>query len=63
MRALLACLLVACLFLGGCAAQPVPYHPGTEIPQGAGLLTGEDGTFVLSAEEWRQFQEWKKTKK
>lgn len=60
MRGLFA---AACLALAGCAAEPVPYHSGNEIPQGPGLLTGEDGAFVLSAEEWRQYQEWKKTKK
>ena len=60
MRALLA---VACITLAGCAGEPVPYHSGNEIPQGPGLLSGEDGAFVLSAEEWRQYQEWKKAKK
>lgn len=52
-------LLVAFLALAGCAAEPVPYHSGNEIPRGAGLLTGPSGEFTLSADEWRRFQEWK----
>ena len=59
MRAL---LLVSILLLAACAAEPVPYHPGTEIPQGPGLLSGPTGEFVLSAEEWRKYQEWKAEK-
>jgi hypothetical protein len=47
------------LLLAGCASEPVPYHSGNEIPQGPGLLTGERGEFVLSADEWRKYQEWK----
>jgi len=35
----------------GCAAEPVPYHSGNEIPRGPGLLTGAQGEFVLNAEE------------
>jgi hypothetical protein len=54
MRALLLLALVM-----GCASEPVPYHSGTEIPRGSGLLTGPSGEFVLSAEEWRRYQEWK----
>jgi hypothetical protein len=57
MRALL-CLLVA-----GCAAQPVPYHSGNEIPPGPGLLSGADGAFVLSAEDYREYQEWRAQKR
>jgi hypothetical protein len=52
-------LLILCGALAGCAAEPVPYHPGTEIPRGPGLLTGAPGEFTLSADEWRRFQEWK----
>ena len=54
--------LLAIVFLGGCGAQPVAYHSGTEIPQGPGLLTGPSGEFVLSADEWRRYQEWKAEK-
>jgi hypothetical protein len=39
----------------------VPYHSGNEIPRGPGLLTGPSGEFVLSADEWRRYQEWKKS--
>jgi hypothetical protein len=48
-----------CIFLAGCAAEPAAYHSGNEIPRGAGLLTGASGEFVLSADEWRRYQEWK----
>ena len=53
-------LSILCVGLGACAAEPVPYHSGTEIPRGPGLLTGPSGEFVLSADEWRRYQEWKK---
>jgi len=53
-------LLVLVLALSGCAAEPVPYHSGNEIPRGPGLLTGAQGEFVLSAEDYRQYQEWKR---
>ena len=53
--------LVVVLVLGGCAAaEPAPYHSGNEIPRGPGLLTGPQGEFVLSAEDYRQYQEWKR---
>jgi hypothetical protein len=48
------------LVLGGCASEPVPYHSQNEIPRGPGLLTGPQGEFVLSAEDYRQYQEWKR---
>jgi hypothetical protein len=47
------------LFLAGCAAEPVAYHSGNEIPRGPGLLTGTQGEFVLSAEDYRQYREWR----
>lgn len=52
-------LLLLLAGLAGCAAEPVPYHSGNEIPRGPGLLTGPNGEFVLSADEWRRYQEWK----
>ena len=58
MRALLVIVLLA-----GCAAQPVPYHSGNEIPNGPGLLTGPDGAFVLSSEDYREYQEWRAQKR
>ena len=39
--------LLAGIALAGCAAEPVPYHSGIEIPRGPGLLTGAEGAFVL----------------
>jgi hypothetical protein len=51
--------LIGCLLLSGCAAEPAAYHSGNEIPKGPGLLTGTTGEFVLSADEWRRYQEWK----
>ena len=51
--------LLVSLLLAGCAAEPVPYHSANEIPRGPGLLTGPSGEFVLSADEWRRYQEWK----
>ena len=53
-------ILVVCLGLGACGAQPIQYHSGNEIPRGPGLLTGPSGEFVLSADEWRRYQEWKR---
>jgi hypothetical protein len=59
MRAL---LIAACAALAGCAAEPVPYHSGNEIPRGPGLLTGPQGEFVLSADDYREYQEWRARK-
>jgi len=46
MRALgLLALVVA---LGACGAKPLPQPlPADEIPEGGGLLSGEDGEFVI----------------
>ena len=52
-------LLSLCAVLAGCATEPYTYHSGNEIPRGPGLLTGASGEFVLSADEWRGYQEWK----
>ncbi len=70
MRAL---LLAACAALAGCAAEPVPYHSGNEIPRGPGLLSGAEGEFVLrldgsgaaprDAAEEREYQEWRESKR
>jgi hypothetical protein len=56
-------LWVACAVLAGCAAEPVPYHSGNEIPRGPGLLTGPQGEFVLSADDYREYQEWRARKR
>lgn len=55
-------LLLICSVVAGCAAEPVPYHSGNEIPRGPGLLTGPEGAFVLNADDYRQYQEWRKSK-
>ena len=55
-------LFLTCAALAGCAAEPVPYHSQNEIPSGPGLLTGAEGAFVLNADDYRQYQEWRKSK-
>jgi hypothetical protein len=55
--------VLLCLLLAGCGAQPVPYHSGNEIPNGPGLLSGAEGAFVLSAEDYREYQEWRAQKR
>ena len=35
------------IWLAGCAAEPFEYTPVDEIPLGPGLLTGDDGEFVI----------------
>jgi hypothetical protein len=59
MRAL---LLVMCAALAGCAAEPVPYHSQNEISRGPGLFTGPQGEFVLSSEDYRAYQEWRRSR-
>ena len=49
--------------LAGCAAEPVPYHSGNEIPNGPGLFTGARGEFVLNADDYREYQEWRQSKR
>jgi hypothetical protein len=66
-------VLVAIALLAGCAAEPVPYHSGNEIPRGPGLLTGAQGEFVLNTSsisaaprneaEEREYQEWRESKR
>jgi hypothetical protein len=72
-----AFFLMSFSLLAACAAEPVAYHSGNEIPQGPGLLTGPEGAFVLrtgdaaaresaaprNAEEEREFQEWRDSKR
>ena len=50
----LALLIVLC---AGCAAEPVAYHSGNDIPSGPGMLTGEKGAVVLNLEVWREPRE------
>ena len=59
MRAL---LLVMCAALAGCAAEPVAYHSQNEISRGPGLFTGPQGEFVLSSEDYRAYQEWRRSR-
>ena len=58
-----ATILTLCAILAGCAAEPVPYHSGNEIPRGPGLVTGPQGEFVLNAEDYREYQEWRARKR
>ena len=50
-------LLLLALLAAGCAAEPVAYHSGNDIPDGPGMLTGEKGAVVLNAEVWREKRE------
>lgn len=50
-------LLLPIVFVAGCAAEPVAYHSGNEIPSGPGMLTGEKGAVVLNADVWREPRE------
>ncbi len=56
-------ILMLCAALAGCAAEPVPYHSQNEISRGPGLLTGPQGEFVLNAEDYREYQEWRARKR
>jgi hypothetical protein len=56
-------ILALCAALAGCAGEPVPYHSQNEIPRGPGLLTGAQGEFVLSSEDYREYQEWRARKR
>ena len=42
-------ILATCAAIAACASEPVPYHSGNEIPRGPGLLSGNQGEFVLKA--------------
>jgi hypothetical protein len=39
--------LLGALWLAACAAEPFDYTPPDEIQPGPGLLSGEDGEFVI----------------
>ena len=47
-------LLLPIVLVAGCAAEPVAYHSGNEIPSGPGMLTGDKGAVVLTADVWRE---------
>ena len=55
-------ILALCAALARCASEPVPYHSQNEIPRGAGLLTGAEGEFVLNSEDYRAYQEWRRSR-
>jgi len=38
---------IAPLALSGCGGKPFVYNPPSEIPEGPGVLSGEDGEFTL----------------
>jgi len=50
-------LVLAMIFAAGCAAEPVAYHSGNDIPDGPGMLTGEKGAVVLNVDVWREQRE------
>ncbi|HZM34887.1 MAG TPA: hypothetical protein VFC18_10365 [Burkholderiales bacterium] len=50
-------LVLMAFLAAGCAAEPVAYHSGNEIPDGPGMLTGEKGAVVLNADVWREPRE------
>ena len=39
--------LALALGLAACGAKPLPYAAVDEVPAGPGLLSGEDGAFVI----------------
>ncbi|MCT7656219.1 hypothetical protein MBH78_19525 [Oceanimonas sp. NS1] len=39
-------ILLMVLWLSGCGGTPSSYHSEREIPEGPGLLTGEDGAYL-----------------
>ncbi|MBW1641974.1 MAG: hypothetical protein JRJ76_03970 [Deltaproteobacteria bacterium] len=42
------CLVsIALLTLPGCGGKPFDYNPPSEIPEGPGILSGEDGEFTI----------------
>lgn len=47
--------------LAGCGAAPLDYHSPNEIPPGPGLLSGEQGVFVVRLGERPRFPAWKPT--
>ena len=50
-------LLLLTLLAAGCAAEPVAYHSGNDIPNGPGMLTGEKGAVVMNVDVWREPRE------
>ena len=47
-------LVLPLVLCAACAAEPVAYHSGNDIPSGPGMLTGEKGAVVLNADVWRE---------
>jgi hypothetical protein len=63
---------LAAAALAGCGAVPFAYHSQREIPRGPGMFSGEQGAFVFrtpgaapapSADELREFEEWREWKR
>ena len=40
-------MVAASLFFYACSNKPIDYHPISEIREGPGLFSGEDGTFNI----------------
>lgn len=66
-------LSLLAVFLAGCSATPVDYRPASEIPEGPGMFSGEEGAFTLYSDEnkakaseesreYRDFLEFKRWK-
>ena len=43
----LVLVFAASLFFSACNQKPIKYHPISEIKEGPGLFTGEDGAFNI----------------
>ena len=50
-------LVLPLVLCAACAAEPVAYHSGNDIPSGPGMLTGDKGAVVLTADVWREPRE------
>ena len=46
--------LATVLFIGCSDIKPAAYHPGSEVPEGPGLFTGEKGVVVISVTKEEQ---------
>lgn len=55
-------ILLAGMLASGCAGQPFAYHDANQIPQGPGLVSGEDGAFRLTVNDLGRWNEDRKQK-
>lgn len=62
-------LLALAAALGGCGAAPFDYHAASEIKQGPGAFSGNEGAFVYrpgqpkpaASGEAEEFERWKRS--